>query len=96
MVQSALAVAYCMTGHHEKAVEWGQRAIQEQPRWTGSYRPLASSLAHLGRFEEARGAMARLLEIDPAFSLDFIRKVYLPSSGRDVFLAGLKLAGAPE
>ena len=71
MFQSALAVAYCMTGQHEKAVEWGQRAIQEQPRWTGSYRPLASSLAHLGRIEEAKSVMARLLEIDPTYSLDF-------------------------
>jgi adenylate cyclase len=96
MFQSALAVAYCMTGQHEKAVEWGQKAVQEQPRWTGSYRPLASSLAHLGRFKEARAVMARLLEIDPAFSLDFIQQVYMPSAGRDILMAGLRLTGVPE
>jgi adenylate cyclase len=96
MFQSALAVAYCMTGQHEKAVEWGQRAVQEQPRWTGSYRPLASSLAHLGRIEEAKAVIARLLEIDPTFSLEFVRRIYLPSTGRDTFMTGLRLAGAPE
>ena len=96
MFQSALAVAYCMTGQHEKAVEWGQRGIQEQPRWTGSYRPLASSLAHLGRIEEAKTVMARLLEIDPTYSLDFNSRVYVPSAGRDIFVSGLRLAGAPE
>jgi adenylate cyclase len=96
MFQSALAVAYCMTGQHEKAVEWGQRAVQEQPRWTGSYRPLASSLAHLGRIEEAKGIVARLLEIDPTYTLDFIRRIYVPSAGRDIFIAGLRLAGAPD
>ena len=93
MFQSALAVAYCMTGQHEKAVEWGQRAIQEQPRWTGSYRALASSLAHLGRIEEAKVVMAQLLEIDPTYSLDFIQRIYMPSAGRDIFMAGLRLAG---
>jgi adenylate cyclase len=96
MFQSALAVAYCMTGQHEKAVEWGQRAVQEQPRWTGSYRPLASSLAHLGRIEEANTVMARLLEIDPTYSLDFVRRIYVPSAGRDIFMSGLTLAGGPE
>ncbi len=40
--------------------------------------------------------MARLLEIDPTFSLDSVRRTYLPSSGRDIFLEGLKLAGAPS
>jgi adenylate cyclase len=96
MFQSALAVAYCMTGNHEKAVEWGQRAVQEQPRWTGGYRPLASSLAHLGRIEEAKAVITRLLEIDPTYSLDFIRRIYVPSAGRDIFMSGLRLAGAPE
>jgi len=96
MFQSAPAVAYCMLGQHEKAVDWGQRAVQEQPRWTGSYRPLASSLAHLGRLEEAKAVLARLREIDPALSLDFIQRVYMPSTGRDIFMAGLRLGGAPE
>ena len=96
MFQSALAVAYCMTGQHEKAVEWGQRAVQEQPRWTGSYRPLACSLAHLGRVEEAKSVVVRLLEIDPTYSLDFIKRIYMPSAGRDIFMAGLRLAGSPE
>ena len=85
-----------MLGQHEKAVDWGQRAVQEQPRWTGSYRPLASSLAHLGRLEEAKAVLARLREIDPALSLDFIQRVYMPSTGRDIFMAGLRLGGAPE
>jgi adenylate cyclase len=50
----------------------------------------------LGRFKEARAVMARLLEIDPAFSLDFIQQVYMPSAGRDIFMAGLRLTGVPE
>jgi tetratricopeptide (TPR) repeat protein len=85
-----------MSGQHEQAVEWAQKAIREQPRWTGSYRALASSLAHLGQTEAARSALGQLMEIDPTFSLDFIRRFYLPSSGREVFVSGLRLAGAAE
>jgi tetratricopeptide (TPR) repeat protein len=59
-----------MSGQHEQAVEWAQKAIREQPRWAGSYRALASSLAHLGQTEAARSALGQLMEIDPTFSLD--------------------------
>ncbi len=96
MVQSALAVAYCMSGQHEQAVEWGRKAVREQPRWTGSYRPLAASLALLGQKEEARAVVERLLEIDPRYTNAFIRQVYVDSPGRDTFLTGLRLAGAPQ
>ena len=95
MFQSALAVAYCMCGQHEKAVEWGQRAVREQPRWTGGYRPLAASLALLGQKEEARAVVERLLIIDPLYNNAFVRRVYVDSPGRDTFLTGLMLAGAP-
>jgi adenylate cyclase len=91
-----MAVACCMTSQHAKALGPEQRAVQEQLRWTGGYHPLASSLAHLGRIKEARAVMARLLENDLAFSLDFRPRVYVPSAGRDIFMAGLRIAGAPE
>jgi adenylate cyclase len=96
MFQSALGVAYCMSGQHEKAVEWSQKAVSERPNWTGGYRPLVSSLAHLGRMDEACVAMRRLLEIDPTYRIDFNKRVFRPSEGREILISGLRLAGAPE
>jgi hypothetical protein len=40
--------------------------------------------------------MRQLLEINPAFSLDFIERTYMPSEGREVFLTGLRLACASD
>jgi hypothetical protein len=47
----------------------------------------------MGWIKEAGAVMAQVLEIDPAFSLDFRRWVYVLSAGRDIFMAGLRLAG---
>jgi len=60
-----------------------------------AYWCLASAFAHLGRDAEAREAAARLLEIDPAFTMSarIGRGRY---SNAKLLTDGLKQAGLPE
>jgi adenylate cyclase len=59
-----------------------------------TYRCLASAYAHLGRDAEAREAAARVLEIDPAFTISALI-ARLPKNLK-VFIEGLRKAGLPE
>jgi TolB-like protein len=60
----------------------------------GTYRCLASAFAHLGRDGEAHDAAARVLEIDPAFTISaLIARV--PKNSK-LFIEGLRKAGLPE
>jgi len=93
---SGLALALCMDGRYEESITWAQRAISEQDTWTASYRPLAASLAHLGRLDEARGVAAQLLAHDPDYHMAKVRLLYRSSPGADRYLEGLIKAGLPE
>jgi adenylate cyclase len=58
-------------------------------------RGLASAFAHLGRDAEARGAAARLLEVDP----DFTISAWIARGGQTnskLLIEGLRKAGLPE
>ncbi len=92
---SGLALAMCLSGQHEEAIAWAQKAIQEEPSWTTSYRVRASSLAQLGRLEEAKAAMRRQLELQPNYTIAITARVYRPSLAVERYLEGLRLAGGP-
>ena len=79
----------------DEAVAFFKRAIRQNSSDPLAFRGLASALVHLGRDAEAREAAARLLEIDPAFTI----------SGRippralttvKLLVEGLRKAGLPE
>ena len=53
----------------DEAIVVGKKALRQNPSYAATYRCLASAFAHLGRDAEAREAAARLLEIDPAFTI---------------------------
>ena len=59
------------------------------------FRCLASAFAHLGRDAEAREAAARLLQLDPAFTISALiaRGGY---SNSKVLIEGLRKAGLPN
>ena len=60
-----------------------------------AFRGLASALAHLGRDAEAREAAARLLEVDPAFTISG----WIARGGQTnskLLIEGLRKAGLPE
>jgi adenylate cyclase len=53
----------------DEAIVVGKKAQRQSPSFSAAYYCLASAFAHLGRDLEAREAAARVLEIDPAFTI---------------------------
>ena len=53
----------------DEAIVAGKKALRQNPSFAAAYHCLASAFAHLGRDAEAREAAARLLEVDPAFTI---------------------------
>ena len=64
-----LSGAYCQTHRHEEAIEMAKIAVQRAPESHASYLQLAAVLSVGGYIEEARGAAAQVLKINPKFSV---------------------------
>jgi adenylate cyclase len=79
----------------DEAIVAGKRAQHQNPSYPSAYRCLTSVFAHLGRYAEASEAVARLLELDPAFTIS----ACIARGGQansNVQLEGLRKAGLPE
>jgi tetratricopeptide (TPR) repeat protein len=91
-----IAFAHLAAGRYEDAIEWADRSLREQPRYSTLLRAKAVSYAHLGRIPEARGALAQLLELQQGLT---IRTLTLPSLVPElaaIHVEGLRKAGLPE
>jgi len=95
-MQSGLGLALCMDAQYEDSIVWCRKAIVEQASWTASYRPLAASLAQLGRIEEAKLVAEQLRALEPDCSIAKIAALYRRSEGAARYLEGLRKAGLPE
>jgi adenylate cyclase len=79
----------------DEAIVAGKKAQRQKPSHPPPYRCLASAFAHLGCDAEAREAAARLLEVDPAFTIS----AFVARGGRSnskLLIEGLRKAGLPE
>ena len=79
----------------DEAIVAGKKALRQNPFYSASYRCLASAFAHLGRDAEAREAAARLIEVDPAFTIS----AWIARGGQSnakLMIEGLRKAGLPE
>jgi tetratricopeptide (TPR) repeat protein len=96
--QSISSVAYACVGDYAKAVEFGRRAIKMNPAFVNGYKPLIASLGHLGRGEEAKPYVDKLLALEPNFTVERFGQVYpIKYDGdREHYMKGLRLAGVPE
>ena len=91
---SGTGVAHYYGGRYDEAVNWARIAIQLRPEFTAAHRILCASLAMAGRKEETRAAMARLRELQPNVSIEWIKQ-YVPYTARAMphFLEGMRKAG---
>ena len=79
----------------DEAIVVAKKALRQNPSHAPAYRCLASAFAHLGRDAEAHDAAARVLEIEPAFTISaFIARGGQPNA--KLFIEGLRKAGLPE
>ena len=91
-----LGIGHALMGlrRFDEAIVVLKKALRQTPSNSGTYRCLASAFAHLGRDAEAHAAAARVLEIDPAFTISaHIARVHKNSK---LFIEGLRKAGLPE
>jgi len=82
-------------GRFDEAIVAGKKAQRRNPSYSPAYRCLASAFAHLGRDAEAREVAARLLEVDPAFTIS----AWITQGGRSnakLLIEGMRKAGLPE
>ena len=91
-----LGIGHALMGlrRFDEAIVVLKKALRQNPSFMPAYRGLASAFAHLGRDAEAHEAAARVLEIDPAFTISaHIARV--PKNSK-LFIEGLRKAGLPE
>ncbi len=68
------AVAHFVAGEHEAAVEWTGKSLQDNPNYAPALRYRAASLGLLGRLEEGRQAVQRLLALVPDYTIARARR----------------------
>jgi adenylate cyclase len=92
---SGMAHALIELGRFDEAIAAGKKAQRHTPSSSAAYRCLASAFAHLGRKAEAREAAARLLQVDPAFTIS-ARMGRRRQAHAKLLIEGLRKAGLPE
>ena len=92
---SGMGMALIELRRFDEAIVAGTKAQRRNSSYSTAYRVLASALAHLGRDAEAREAAARLLEVDPTFTISgWIARG--GQSNSTLMIEGLRKAGLPE
>jgi len=91
-------IAYTFLAEYEKAVVVGRRVAESNPGYSNGYKPLIAALGYLGHFEEAKRYVAKLLELEPGFTIKLFGQVYpiKKDSDRERYMQGLRLGGVPE
>jgi adenylate cyclase len=90
-----IGFAFIELRRFDEAIVAGKKAQRQNPFYSQAYRCLASAFAHLGRDAEAREAAARLLEVDPTFTIS----AWIARGGQTrakLLIEGLRKAGLTE
>jgi TolB-like protein/Tfp pilus assembly protein PilF len=99
LMQQGTALAHFFAGRYDEALSWAKMALREQPDCHAALRTGAASCALAGRDEEAKGLMARLLEIDPALRISNLQNLlgpYRQPEHQAKYTDALRKAGLPE
>jgi TolB-like protein/class 3 adenylate cyclase len=95
---ASVALAHYCCGRFEEAARWAENAVREQPSLLTPLLVLAASAAKMGRLEEARRPVPRILQLNPSYRLSRFRERVPFRRPQDIelFIEGLRLAGLPE
>jgi adenylate cyclase len=92
---TGIGAALIELGRFDEAIVVLKKSLRQNSSYVPTYLCLASAFAHLGRDAEAHDAAARVLEIDPAFTVSaFNARARL--SNVKLLIEGLRKAGLPE
>jgi adenylate cyclase len=92
---TGMGYVFIELGRFDEAIASGKKAQRQNASFSPAYRCLASAFAHLGRDAEAHEAAARLLEVDPSFTIS----AWIARGGQlnaKLVIEGLRKAGLPE
>jgi TolB-like protein/class 3 adenylate cyclase len=98
-MRSGIAHAHFFLGRHDKAASWAAMALQDNPDHQPGVRIAAASNAMAERLEQARQAVARLLQLNPALRVSNLKDVlgpYRHAQSVAQYQEGLRRAGLPE
>ena len=96
---NGLAIANLASGRYEEALEWADRALHEFPGYAPAMRSKAIACVQLGRIEEARNEVERMVELHPGSTIakwqaSVIR--YLSPKIIAMYVDSLRKAGMPD
>lgn len=94
-----LGIVHYDAERYESAIKWLSMGLAENPRYTTGLRTLIVAHEALGQHEAARMAAARVLALEPGFSLSRFRKshrLYSDPAKAELFIERLGRAGLPE
>jgi len=74
VIGSFRAFAHFMAGDYAAGLDWGRRAVRQNPEITGSWRGLALSAAMLDYLEEAKEAVAKARQLQPDYSVAWVER----------------------
>ncbi len=75
----AFALAHFVAGRYDAVLDFTEKALRDNPNGTAPLRVRAASLGLLGRIEEGRQAVERLLRISPRMTLALTRRSTRPT-----------------
>ena len=96
---AGMAFAHSTAGRYEEAIEWADRSLYEQPRFTAALRIKVALCIHLDRVEEARQWLERLLHQQPGMTIAGLRSYAARFTAPEFltwYLDSLRKAGLPE
>lgn len=92
-----IGLAHFAAARYADAVAWTRRGLAERPSAVWVYRSYAAALAHAGRLDEARAAVAILRGAYPGITIATVRATSPTSVEiRERIIDGLREAGLPE
>jgi TolB-like protein len=91
------AVSYFFKRDYEQAVLVGRGGVKSNPNFSAGYKPLIAALGHLGRRDEAKPHIDKLLSLEPHFTVEHFGKTHPIKRPQDRkrYMRGLLLAGVP-
>jgi hypothetical protein len=87
-----------LRGDFATAASLGRRAVELNPGFTSTYKGYLATLGQLGHEEESARIRARLLALEPAFSISnaLERSPMMSTADRALYAEGLRRAGLRE
>lgn len=94
----ALMLARLLRGEFEVALAIGRQSLTLNPAFTSTYKIALCALGHLGRGQDIAPLKARLLALEPGFSVSasVARTPLQQPDDLALYAEGLRLAGLPE